>query len=59
MQTLIFITFHHAKDHVPKGVEHLPRTNGEEVWIMLIEPQSTQHTGEVVHEKTVTELEWI
>ncbi len=44
---------------VPKGVEHLPRTNGEEVWIMLIEPQSTQHTGEVVHEKTVTELEWI
>lgn len=44
---------------VPKGVEHRPRTNGEEVWIMLIEPKSTQHTGEVIHEKTVTTLEWI
>ncbi len=44
---------------VPKGVEHLPRTNGEEVLLMLIEPKSTLHTGEVVHEKTVTELEWI
>ena len=44
---------------VPKGVEHLPRTNGEEVWIMLIEPKSTQHTGNIVHEKTVTALEWL
>jgi mannose-6-phosphate isomerase-like protein (cupin superfamily) len=45
---------------VPKGVEHFPRTkNGEEVWVMLVEPASTKHTGEVVHEKTQTELEWI
>ncbi|MEO6039106.1 MAG: cupin domain-containing protein [Saprospiraceae bacterium] len=44
---------------VPKGVEHLPRTNGEEVWIMLIEPKSTKHTGEVIHEKTVQELDWL
>lgn len=44
---------------VPKGVEHRPRTNGEEVYIMLIEPKSTQHTGKVVDEKTVTDLEWI
>ncbi|MGB3587849.1 MAG: cupin domain-containing protein [Tunicatimonas sp.] len=44
---------------VPKGVEHLPRTNGEEVWLMLIEPKSTQHTGEVVHEKTTNNQEWI
>ena len=29
------------------------------MWLMLIEPQTTQHTGEVVHKKTVTELEWI
>lgn len=45
---------------VPKGVEHRPWTkNGEEVYIMLIEPQSTKHTGEIVHEKTQTDLEWI
>ncbi len=44
---------------VPKGVEHLPRTNGKEVWILLIEPKSTKHTGEVVHEKTVTQLDWL
>ncbi len=44
---------------VPKGVEHRPRTNGEEVYLMLIEPKETKHTGELVTEKTVTELEWI
>lgn len=44
---------------VPKGVEHRPRTNGEEVWIMLIEPKSTKHTGEVKHEMTVERQEWI
>lgn len=44
---------------VPKGVEHRPRTNGEEVYIMLIEPKSTLHTGAVIDEKTVTDLEWI
>jgi mannose-6-phosphate isomerase-like protein (cupin superfamily) len=31
---------------VPKGVEHRPHTNGEEVWTMLVEPKSTLHTGE-------------
>ena len=44
---------------VPRGVEHKPSTNGEEVWIMLFEPKEIKHTGEVVHEKTVEELEWI
>ncbi len=44
---------------VPKGVEHRPRTNGEEVFIMLIEPKETKHTGNVITEKTVTDLEWI
>ncbi|MBS1950599.1 MAG: Mannose-6-phosphate isomerase [Cytophagales bacterium] len=44
---------------VPKGVEHRPRTQGEEVWLMLIEPKETKHTGDVVTEKTVTHLEWI
>lgn len=37
---------------VPKGVEHRPRTNGEEVHIMLIEPKSTLNTGNVINEKT-------
>ncbi len=44
---------------VPKGVEHRPRTNGEEVFILLIEPKSTLHTGNVIDEKTVTDLERI
>ncbi|KOF03668.1 cupin domain-containing protein [Roseivirga seohaensis] len=45
---------------VPKGVEHNPRTeNGEEVWVMLFEPAATQHTGEVQHERTHNDQEWI
>lgn len=45
---------------VPKGVEHRPRTrNGEEVQLLLFEPISTQHTGKVIHDKTVTQLDWI
>jgi len=41
---------------VPKGVEHLPRTkDNEEVWIMLFEPKSTKHTGDVKSDRTVTE----
>ena len=45
---------------VPKKVEHLPRTkNNEEVHLMLIEPKSTKHTGEVNHELTKVELKRI
>ncbi len=44
---------------VPKGVEHRPYTKGEEVWLMLIEPKETKHTGELITEKTVEKLEWI
>ena len=45
---------------VPKKVEHRPWTkDGEEVHLMLIEPTATKHTGEVIHEKTQSELEWI
>jgi mannose-6-phosphate isomerase-like protein (cupin superfamily) len=44
---------------VPKGVEHKPRTNGEEVRVMLIEPKSTKHTGDVKADVTVETLEWI
>ncbi len=44
---------------VPKGAEHRPHSNGEEVFNMLIEPKETKHTGDIITEKTVTELEWI
>ncbi len=45
---------------VPKGVEHNPRTkDGEEVWCLLFEPKDTKHTGEVDHEKTVHDQNWI
>ncbi len=40
---------------MPKGVEHKPVAI-EEVEIMLFEPASTLNTGNVVNEKTVTEL---
>jgi len=43
---------------VPKGVEHKPSAD-EECWIVLIEPGSTLNTGNVVGEKTVSELERI
>jgi mannose-6-phosphate isomerase-like protein (cupin superfamily) len=44
---------------IPKGIEHKPRTDGEEVWIVLFEPKATKHTGETEHENTVKNLEWI
>jgi mannose-6-phosphate isomerase-like protein (cupin superfamily) len=44
---------------VPKGVLHRPRSNGEEVLNMLIEPKATKHTGDTVSEMTVSEQEWI
>ena len=45
---------------VPRGVEHKPVAD-EEVWVLLFEPASTLNTGNVVNEKTKTELEkiWI
>ena len=44
---------------IPKGVEHRPRTNGEIVFNLLIEPKTTLHTGEVETNMTVKQLEWI
>jgi mannose-6-phosphate isomerase-like protein (cupin superfamily) len=45
---------------IPKGVEHFPWTkDGEEVHVMLIEPKSTKHTGEVITSQTVEKLDWI
>ena len=40
---------------VPKGVEHKPSTrNNEEVHVLLVERESTAHTGNTVHEVTKT-----
>jgi mannose-6-phosphate isomerase-like protein (cupin superfamily) len=43
---------------VPRGVEHLPLAE-EEVHVVLIEPESTLNTGNIVNERTVPELERI
>ena len=41
---------------VPRGVEHLPIAEGE-TQIMLVEPDTTLTTGNVVNERTVAELQ--
>jgi mannose-6-phosphate isomerase-like protein (cupin superfamily) len=43
---------------VPKGVEHRPVAE-EEVWILLFEPKSTKHTGDVEHDLTVRQYDRI
>ena len=43
---------------VPRGVEHRPVAE-EEVEVLLFEPVSTLNTGNVNHELTRPELEWI
>jgi mannose-6-phosphate isomerase-like protein (cupin superfamily) len=43
---------------VPHGVEHLPIAD-EEVHILLLEPKTTLNTGNVVNERTVSQLERI
>ncbi|MEL6274009.1 MAG: cupin domain-containing protein, partial [Bacteroidota bacterium] len=43
---------------VPKGVEHRPRTkDAMEVWLLLLEPIGTKHTGQVKTELTVENFE--
>jgi mannose-6-phosphate isomerase-like protein (cupin superfamily) len=41
---------------VPRGVEHKPVAE-EECWILLFEPASTLNSGNVINERTVSELE--
>jgi len=43
---------------VPRGVEHCPVAD-EEVHVLLFEPKSTAHTGNVQSEMTVEEMDWI
>lgn len=41
---------------IPKGVQHKPVAK-EECWIMLFEPQSTKHTGDIQSDLTVNEYQ--
>ena len=41
---------------VPKGVEHCPVAETEEVQVMLLEPKNTLNTGNVHNERTVENL---
>ena len=43
---------------VPRGVEHKPVAE-DECHILLIEPAGTINTGNVVDEKTATNVDWI
>ena len=43
---------------VPRGVEHCPFA-AEEAHVVMIEPKTTAHTGDVDHERTVKDQEWI
>ncbi len=43
---------------VPRGVEHLPVAD-EEVHILLLEPKTLLNTGNIVNERTVSQLECI
>jgi len=44
---------------VPRGVEHCPKALTDEVQVVLIEPQTTLNTGNVVNERTVRNPERI
>ena len=42
---------------VPRGVEHKPAAETDEVWMLMVEPAGTLNTGTVGGERTVAELE--
>jgi len=42
---------------VPKGVEHLPMSEGGETHVVLLEPKTTLNTGNVRNERTVPVLD--
>jgi len=43
---------------IPKGVEHFP-VAAQEVHVLLLEPKSTLHTGDVMTDRTVTTTDWV
>ena len=44
---------------IPKGIEHRPHTNGEIVFNLLFEPNTSMHTGNIKSNMTVEKLDWI
>ena len=42
---------------IPKGVEHCPEALGGECHVLLLEPKSILSTGNVITEKTVSDLD--
>ena len=44
---------------VPRGIEHCPEALDGECHVLMLEPKTTVNTGNVVTEKTVTELDRI
>ena len=42
---------------IPKGVEHCPEALGGECHVLLLEPKSILNTGNVITEKTVSDLD--
>lgn len=44
---------------VPRGVEHYPVVEGDEVHLLLFEPKDTLHTGEVEFERADNDQQWI
>jgi mannose-6-phosphate isomerase-like protein (cupin superfamily) len=44
---------------IPQGINHRPRTDEKEVWVVLFEPKNTKHTGDIQHKLTVNKLSWI
>ena len=43
---------------VPRGVEHKPVSENE-AHVLVFEPKSTKHTGNVESDMTVTKFDWI
>ena len=43
---------------VPKGIEHKPVAE-EEAHVLLFEPKSTKHTGDIKSELTIEKIDWI
>lgn len=44
---------------IPRGVPHCPEAVSEEVHCLLLEPKSTLNTGNIVNERTRTDLDRI
>ena len=44
---------------IPKGMEHRPRTDDGEAWILMIEPPETHNTGQHSNEMSVDDIDWI